>query len=58
VYCRIPVENLRNYLRNNWDYFDTLMGGDNKQSALILINKEIFLEEFTFKPIKGTASQQ
>ena len=58
VYCRIPVENLRNFLRNNWEFFKTIMGGDDKQSALILVNKDIFLNEFEFKEIKEKASQQ
>lgn len=48
VYTRTTVNNLKAYLKNNWEHLNKTKGGDNMWSDLILIKKDDFINAFDF----------
>ena len=44
----INTDQLRMFLKNNWEHLEKINGGDNNDSRLILINKTDFLDNFPF----------
>jgi len=48
VYSRALVSEMKEYLRNNWEYLNKVVGGDGNRAKLVLVPTALFAERFSF----------
>jgi hypothetical protein len=48
VFARIPVSQLKAFIRNNWQYLRKVDGGDDLLAKMVLIDKEDFANTFSY----------
>jgi hypothetical protein len=51
VYVRIRTNNLKSFIKDNWNELKKVKGGDRNSSKLILIDSEDFANNFPYKEI-------
>lgn len=51
VYSRIRTNNLKSFIKDNWNELKKVKGGDRNSSKLILIDSEDFANNFPYKEI-------
>jgi hypothetical protein len=48
VYSKMDVTELKNFIKENWDYFKKVVGGDGNRAKIILIPIKEFANKFDF----------
>jgi len=57
VYTRCKVEDLKKFIKGSKEKLKRVAGGDDKNSMLLLIKKEKFINAFGLEKIKGIANK-